>query len=283
MKLKNETIKQYYLMCNDLCKINKLTVFDFYEDYTESIAVRKQIDKDVYIINKLKNPSSESSLKEDILKLFQFRLYSNDFTMLERNIEKFNQYFISDGYIIVYENKDLSIKKASLDDVKDISSPTSSTLMSEFRNVNVKDITASNDKLSSIVKTRIQESIKCYENELYLSSVIMCGSALEGLIIMVAEDNEDMYLNSPSAPTRYNSDEVKSIYKWTLKELIDVSIELNVINNANIKYSDALRNFRNFIHPAKELESNFEANEDFAKVSLMVFKSIYNDLKQYTK
>jgi hypothetical protein len=100
----------------------------------------------------------------------------------------------------------------------------------------------------------------------------MCGSVLEGLLLGVALADPKRFNQAASAPTD-NAGKVKQFPEWSLAQFIDVSCELGFLKLDVKKFSHALRDFRNFIHPYQQLSSRFEPDRHTAEICIQVLKA----------
>lgn len=66
---------------------------------------------------------------------------------------------------------------------------------------------------------------------------------------------------------------IKPFHEWTLNDFINTSRELNIIGEDVKKFSHALRDFRNYIHPYQQVTSNFNPDEQTAKICWQVLQA----------
>ena len=65
--------------------------------------------------------------------------------------------------------------------------------------------------------------------------------------------------------------------EWNLSELITVANDLKKIKVGVDKLSYSLREYRNLVHPGKELTSGFEVKEEEATIALNVVKMVLRE------
>lgn len=70
--------------------------------------------------------------------------------------------------------------------------------------------------------------------------------------------------SSPKDPTS----KVKPFQEWTLAQFIDVACDLGHLKLDVRKFSHALRDFRNYIHPFQQISSRFNPDRHTAEISL---------------
>ena len=71
---------------------------------------------------------------------------------------------------------------------------------------------------------------------------------------------------------------VKDFSTLKLSEMIDVAHELRWIDNDVKHYSHSLREFRNFVHPYKQMSQDFCLDKDTCRMNLVVVQATVNDL-----
>lgn len=105
----------------------------------------------------------------------------------------------------------------------------------------------------------------------------MCGSILEGLLLGMALANPKKFNQAKSAPKDKNG-KVKPFQEWSLAQLIDVSCQLNYLKVDVKKFSHALRDFRNYIHPFQQMSSQFSPDEHTAQICMQVLRAAISGL-----
>lgn len=123
-----------------------------------------------------------------------------------------------------------------------------------------------------IIEARIEEARKALNTGAYLSVIFLCGSVLEGVLLGTAQKYPEKF-NGSSASPKDKEGKVKPFQEWTLAQLIDVSCEIGFLEKDTKIFSHGLRDFRNYIHPYKQLQSNFNPDEHTAKICFQVLKA----------
>ncbi len=67
------------------------------------------------------------------------------------------------------------------------------------------------------------------------------------------------------------------ITKWSLSDLIEVSLELKLVTPGVQKLSHSLREYRNLVHPGREIRENLVFDAEEAKIALEVLNILYRD------
>jgi hypothetical protein len=132
-------------------------------------------------------------------------------------------------------------------------------------------------KLIKIIKYRLIEIQKGIENNCPLSVIILVGSILEAVFFDLAHKNIPLFNGAHASP------KVKFFREWTLGNYIDVAKELGYIKEDQKKFSMILRDFRNYIHPSKQLKEDFHPSIDTAKQCIYVLKGAINQIIEKTE
>lgn len=133
--------------------------------------------------------------------------------------------------------------------------------------------------LVPILETRLAEAIRCLHADSPLAVIFHCGGILEGLLLGVASANPQQFNQAPNSP----GDKVgnaKQFHDWTLAQLIDVSCELDFLKLDVKKFSHALRDFRNYIHPYEQMSTRFNPDRHTAEICLQVLKAAIASLSR---
>lgn len=146
----------------------------------------------------------------------------------------------------------------------------------EFLNRDFKDVSIDKLKLdgtvSIILQQRVDEIRKCLNAKAPLSVIFLCGSTLEGILLGIASGKAQDF-NQATASPKDKSGKVKYFQDWCLSDFINVARELNLLGEDVKKFSHALRDFRNYIHPYQQMSSNFNPDEHTAKICWQVLQT----------
>lgn len=126
--------------------------------------------------------------------------------------------------------------------------------------------------LIDILEQRMNEIKKCIKARASLSVIFLCGSILEGILLGIATRNPKKFNESLCIPKDKNG-KVKQFPDWTLGNFIDAAREINFIDEDVKKFSHALRDFRNYIHPYQQMSSGFNPTEHTAKICWQVLRT----------
>ena len=128
----------------------------------------------------------------------------------------------------------------------------------------------------SEVKFRLVEANKVFNVGAYLSSVILFGSVLEAVLFGIAERNLNEF-NETRSRLKSNK-KVPELKKWSLADLIKVACDIEILSPVVKEHGHGLRNFRNYIHPKKMLDSKFKIDKKDAEINLKALEKALEDL-----
>ena len=117
------------------------------------------------------------------------------------------------------------------------------------------------------------------DNNAPLSSIFLIGSTLEGILVGFASQYPQKYGRAKSSPKEQNG-KVKQFDKWKLNDFINVSYEIGFLKKDVKQFSHYLRDFRNYIHPYKQLIDKFNPNKHTALICDQVLKAAVYELSK---
>ncbi len=123
-----------------------------------------------------------------------------------------------------------------------------------------------------VIESRLNEARTAMGAGAYLSTIFLCGSVLEAVLLGAAQ-NEPARFNRAAASPKSADGNVKRLYDWNLAQFIDVACEVGLLKPDVKKFSHGLRDFRNYIHPYQQMLSGFTPDEHTAKVCFQVLKA----------
>ncbi|MCY4657786.1 MAG: hypothetical protein OXC80_13355 [Gammaproteobacteria bacterium] len=130
--------------------------------------------------------------------------------------------------------------------------------------------------ISNIIRSRLDEAQSVLRVGACLSAIILWGSVLEAVLLGSAQEDPVRFNKAKASPKTLGT--VKPFNNWNLSQFIDVAYEIGIIGPDVKEFSQGLREFRNFIHPKKQLESNFKPDDHTAGISFQVLKAALADL-----
>jgi hypothetical protein len=131
-------------------------------------------------------------------------------------------------------------------------------------------------KLAEILAQRCRESIRTFEAEAYLSTIVLLGSILEGTLLDKIQSNPEQANRSKSTPKK--DGKPLPFSEWTLSNLIAVACECDWLDRDVKAFSEALRDYRNLIHPREQLRHQIYPDAGTCQVARTVVEAALEDL-----
>jgi DNA polymerase III alpha subunit len=130
-------------------------------------------------------------------------------------------------------------------------------------------------KMRHILQERWRECTVCIQADAPLSATVMMGGLLEALLLarINRESNKAPIFKSSNAP-KDKAGKTKPLNEWMLRDYIDVAQEMKWISQSARDVGVVLRDYRNYIHPYKELSHGISLITKDAIVLWEVCKSI---------
>lgn len=200
---------------------------------------------------------------------------------LDNCILAFNKFLAFDKWKIIREGAEIQFNKLQKIEIEE-PTPTVQTgtedqfLSREFSNVSVHSI-GLDGMVSAILDQRIKEIEKCYSSGANLSVILIAGSTLEGILLGLAIKHPKQFNTAISSP-KDGSGKVRQFHEWSLSAFIDVAYELRLVQHDIQKFSQTLREFRNYIHPFQQMSSGFSPRQHTAKICLQVLKAAIQEI-----
>lgn len=112
-----------------------------------------------------------------------------------------------------------------------------------------------NQQMRDILTRRWNECAKCVKADAHLAAIVMMGGLLEALFVARANKMPDKtpLTSATNAPKDKATGKTTNYQDWMLDSYIKVGFELKWITESAKDLADKLKEYRNFVHPAKEL------------------------------
>lgn len=280
MKLCDTTLKKLREIINEESKYRSgPELIDFFNGLGFEDAYGKGFpSRWIYTDSKLEQINGTPEIDKCIKKIFAPNLYIGNYEFLDELIKDFNEYISYDGWMINRNGKEISFSRTHeiYEKEKPIATNPKEFLSINFGEINLSKLQIENEILI-ILEQRIKELKIIVAQDAPLSSIIMIGSILEGLLLAIATAYPKMYNTSLAAP-KDKSGNVKKFNNWTLNEFINVTYNLGVFQADVHKFTSSLRDFRNYIHPYQQLLSDFKPTQDTVQICYQVLRAAANQL-----
>ncbi|WP_461630724.1 hypothetical protein [Labilibaculum euxinus] len=200
--------------------------------------------------------------------------------VLDMLIKDFNQFLAFDDWQVKRIGKDLTFVKAGSINFDQHKSEVKEDdfINREFSNISIERI-GLDGIITDVLTNRFDEIQKCFKAKSWLSVIFMSGSTLEGLLLGIAS-NKPQSFNTAKCTPKTKEGKVKQFHLWSLSNFIDVVAEIGLLKEDVKKFSHALRDFRNYIHPFEQMRSNFFPDERTAKICLQVLNAAVFQMTQ---
>lgn len=243
----------------------------------------------MYTDEKLSLINGAPELDQIIKDVFSPSNFIGEYDKLGKLLKEFNQYLAYDGWKLSVVGKNIEIhhvdgKIIEEEIEKHCSKNSSSTTEADFLSIEYSNVSTDElpitEQVKPILSVRLAEMKLCFESEAYLSTVIICGSLLEGILLGIASSFPKEFNQSKSAPKK--DGKVLPFPNWTLSQFIDAAANIGLLQEDVKEFSHVLRDFRNYIHPYQQMSTKFLPNEHTAKICMQVLKAAIFQIKEKT-
>lgn len=131
--------------------------------------------------------------------------------------------------------------------------------------------------LAEILAFRWEEAQRCVQAGAYLSAVIMMGSILGGSLLYKVEQNPETAGRAQGVP-RNRDKSPKPVHQWGLSALIDIAHEVEWLQGDVQRFSHALRESRNVVHPYVQRLRQDRPDADTCAICWQVVRAAVADL-----
>lgn len=138
-------------------------------------------------------------------------------------------------------------------------------------------LTSSIPHLTGELNRRWREAQKCVHVDAFTSAIILMGSILEGLLLARVQHSASVAYQSSKAPKDKHGNAI-AIPNWTLSTLIDVATDIGWIKTDRAKFSHALRESRNVVHPWQAAASRADFDAATCQTAWFVLDASVDDL-----
>jgi hypothetical protein len=134
--------------------------------------------------------------------------------------------------------------------------------------------------MREILGRRWQECTACIAAAAPLAATVMMGGLLEALLLarVNAETDKKSVFQTCTAPKDKSSGRTLPLQEWTLRHFIDVAHELKWISASGKDIGVVLRDYRNYVHPYKELAHGITLQARDAALFWEVVKNLSKQL-----
>lgn len=278
MLLSQQTINKLVSLINEETKyrtgsmlVDFFNQFGFNDVYGQGFPSRAY-----YTAEKLKKLNGSPDIDKCIRLVFAPIEFVAQLSKLDSCIADFNQYLVFDGWIVVRNNTEISFRReTNIDLDSKIASEVNDNedeFLKRHYSIDLSSLSLSGN-LEFILESRITEISNGLTHKMPLSVIILAGSSLEGILLDLASKTPKAFNQAVSAPKDSQSGNPRRFHEWTLANFIDVAFELGYIKEDVKKFSHALRDFRNYIHPYEQMSRCFNPSINTAQLCVQALKA----------
>jgi hypothetical protein len=133
--------------------------------------------------------------------------------------------------------------------------------------------------MQEVLARRWTECVTCLSAGAPLAATVMMGGLLEGLLLAKVNSLSDKTrVFTATNALKDRSGQPLPLSQWTLKDYIDVAHELRWISRSARDVGAVLRDYRNYVHPQKELSHGIRLSAQDASLWWEVSKLIAREL-----
>ena len=219
------------------------------------------------------NQLTEKNLKAVVLRLADPREYRGNEQQVSQALRKLNEILMIEGLKVELEGVTPRLKEITPQFVPQPEEPALKSLPPpDFLNLKLEP------GLGEILADRWDQAQKCLHAGAHLAATIIMGSMLEGMLLAVLQRFPKEANQCESAPRDLRTGKVRYFAEWTLADMINVAHDMGWIGLDVKKFSHALRDFRNLIHPYQQMAVKTFPDQDTCEISWLVVQAAANDL-----
>ena len=235
----------------------------------------------MYTDEKLELINNTPELEDCIKNVLAPIKFIGRFQKLDSHIGTFNQYLAFDKWRIIRSQDEIIFQKLDKVEINENIADNEAEnefLSREFTDVNVSQLEFESG-ISEVLQHRMDEIEKCFAGNAPLAVILLAGSMLEGVFLGLSMKYPRKFNSAQSSP-KDSTGKVKEFRDWSLSNFIDVAKDLGLIQYDTRKFSHSLRDFRNYIHPFKQMKVGFKPRVQTAKICLQVLKAIIFEINE---
>ncbi len=137
----------------------------------------------------------------------------------------------------------------------------------------------SNDSLKELLAMDWAEVQEVHKVKGRKSCVILCGGVLEGMLLDVLQRVEEQAGEGYQELKRGN----KKNIEWSLYNLVEVARKLGYLEENTVSLSHVLREWRNLVHPAKQLRDQQAITDEQANIAVSTVRICIEELRASCK
>ena len=225
-----------------------------------------------FVLESLQSMNGTDNLDAVLLRLASPKEYRGDSNLTREVTGHLNRALQVEGLEIFLVGVDPSLRER-----KASASPTKPQTRSLEIPPNFPSL-VSDSTFGEILTQRWYEAQQCVNAEAYLAAVVMMGSILEGALLHKVEFNPAAANQAKRSPKDRKTGKPLPFHDWGLSALIEVAHELGWLQGDVSRFSHALRESRNLVHPYMERALGDRPDRDTCSICWQVVRAAVSDL-----
>ena len=225
-----------------------------------------------FVLESLQSINGTNSLEAVLLRLASPKEYRGDANMTKEVVDHLNRVLQVEGLEIELLGVDPLLRKRRASSTVSKPKETPMEVPPDFHRL-VQD-----SSLADVLSSRWKEAQKCSHANAHLAAVVMMGSILEGVLLYKIETNPEAGNRAKSSPKDNRTGKPRPIQEWGLSALIDVAHEVGWLQGDVKRFSHALRESRNLVHPYMERLQSDKPDQDTCSICWQVVRAAVSDL-----
>ena len=130
--------------------------------------------------------------------------------------------------------------------------------------------------MQKILRSRWDECVLCLGAKACLAATVMMGGLLEAILLARVNriQNKTPLFTAKRAPKDPKTGATRQLREWMLNDFIQVLSELKLITGSATSSGAVLRDYRNYIHPQRQLSHDMHLSQEDAELFWDVTKNI---------
>ena len=193
--------------------------------------------------------------------------------MYQKMLEASHKDAARSGYVATFKDIGDSLVQLRTGNVVKLAAVTTTDVPPDFSKL------ISDAAMQAILQRRWTECVICIAHGAPLAATVMIGGLLEGLLLArINRENNKAPIFTAAAAPKDKQNKTLPLKEWTLQDYIGVAHELKWITVAAKDVGVVLRDYRNYIHPQKELSHGVSLSTPDALILWEIGKSISRQL-----
>lgn len=223
-------------------------------------------DDDLSLLNRM-------SLGLVIQQIVEPREYSGNSEAIQQILVRLNRVLATEGLLISLDG--ITPRMHAVQEyIVSSAAPAGQYVVPNFSALTTDPVVAKNLTL------RWEEAQKCIAAGAHLATVLLLGSILEGVLMMMIQDNPATTNRSAKSPKDVTG-KAKPFRGWSLHDCIEVACDCGWIQGDRLRFSHSLRESRNLIHPLLQRMIGEWPNEHSCRICWEVVNAALADTLAY--